>query len=399
MDLFSGLTYYWTGLVASTLLALNLMFGSALATLTSLSSSFEEQLSAYGIDIDLAQEPRAHTTAIPIPAATSTSVASVPLVSSTATTTKKIPTKKPATPATTVATPTTPQTPLTPIIAPEQVNTSARASIVNILCIAQGAGGVRSISGSGVIIDTRGVVLTNAHIAQYLLLRDYSSKNAIDCTVRTGSPATPSYRATLLYLPPAWIEANASQIIAEQGMGTGEHDYAFLYITESTNPSGTLPSSYTNVSMSSASPTTGDGVLVAGYPAGFLDGQTIQKSLYPTSAFTNIGQLYTFNAASNVDVVSVGGTVVSQGGSSGGAVLRTYDGKLVGLISTATAGTTTASRDLRAITIGYIDRDLRESGKGGLVEFLSENLASIAAAFAQKSFIDEKQALVNVITH
>jgi hypothetical protein len=256
---------------------------------------------------------------------------------------------------------------------------------------------VRSISGSGVIIDARGIILTNSHIAQYFLLKDYPGTNAVDCTIRTGSPASPMYRASLLYLPPAWITENASQITLEHGTGTGENDYAFLRVTSTTNPSGTLPAVFPNIGMTTAVD-TGDSVLVAGYPAGFLDAQTIERNLYATTAFTAIGQLYTFNDPSHVDVVSLGGTVVSQGGSSGGAVVRAYDGKLSGIIATATMGTTTADRDLRAITISYIDRSLKDAGKGGIVDFLSQNLDTLEANFAP-TFAQEKQQLIHALSH
>ncbi|HEX2615611.1 MAG TPA: hypothetical protein VHL10_08955, partial [Nitrososphaera sp.] len=101
----------------------------------------------------------------------------------------------------------------------------------------------------------------------------------------------------------------------------------------------------------------------------------------------------------HVDVISLGGTVVSQGGSSGGAVVRTYDGKLAGIVATATAGETTAERDLRAITIGYINRNLFDVGKGGIVEFLSGDLQKLAADFASTLFIEEKKKLVEAIEH
>jgi len=90
--------------------------------------------------------------------------------------------------------------------------------------------------------------------------------------------------------------------------------------------------------------------------------------------------------------------VVSQGGSSGGAVVRTYDGKLVGLIATATTGETTATRDLRAITISYINRSLASVGKLGLAEFLSVDLKAEVASFASKTFIEEKQKLVDALS-
>src|SRR3989344_1157804 len=49
------------------------------------------------------------------------------------------------------------------------INERARPTLVNILCGAR-SGTFRPISASGVIIDPRGVILTNAHVAQYFLL-------------------------------------------------------------------------------------------------------------------------------------------------------------------------------------------------------------------------------------
>jgi hypothetical protein len=78
--------------------------------------------------------------------------------------------------------------------------------------------------------------------------------------------------------------------------------------------------------------------------------------------------------------------------------VRTYDGKLIGLIATATTGDTTASRDLRAITISYINRSLAAAGKNGLAEFLSLDLKAEAAAFLSKTFVEERQKLVDALT-
>src|SRR3989344_8619427 len=83
----------------------------------------------------------------------------------------------------------------------EQINIETRAALVNILCTSRT--GINGISGSGIIVDSRGVILTNAHVGQYFLLRDYINPGNITCTVRIGSPAQERYTATLLYLPPA----------------------------------------------------------------------------------------------------------------------------------------------------------------------------------------------------
>lgn len=302
----------------------------------------------------------------------------------TATTTTAKPTAKPVpTPAaeTPVAKPAaTTQPKPAQALSAETLNTVARSSIVNILCTTLVGGAFKPISGSGVMIDGRGVVLTNAHVAQFFLLRDYVRPGNIDCVVRTGSPAINTYRAELLYLPMAWINDNASQITSSEATGTGENDFAFLRVTGPYNPSNSLPSSIPHLAMSSASVDVGDSMLLAAYPAGFLSGELITTQLYASSAFAYVTQLFTFDDNNFVDLFSVGGSIASQSGSSGGAVVRA-DGSLAGIISTATLKGATNQRDLRAISIGYIDRALTAQGKGGVIGLLSGDIAAKAAHF------------------
>lgn len=260
------------------------------------------------------------------------------------------------------------------------LNTIARSSIVNILCTTLVGGAFKPISGSGVMVDSRGVVLTNAHVAQFFLLRDYVRPGNIDCVVRTGSPAINTYRAELLYLPMTWIDDNASQITSSEATGTGENDFAFLRITGPYNSANSLPSSIPHLAMSSAAPDIGDSMLLAAYPAGFLSGELITTQLYATSAFAYVTQLFTFDDNNFVDLFSVGGSIASQSGSSGGAVVRS-NGSLAGIISTAILKGSTDQRDLRAISIGYIDRALTAQGQGGVTGLLSGDIAAKAADF------------------
>ncbi len=275
------------------------------------------------------------------------------------------------------------ETPPAPIAAPaktqEQVNSDTRAALVNILCIPQAS--INGISGSGVIVDSRGVILTNAHIGQYFLLRDYPTVGNINCVVRVGSPAEERYTATLLYLPPAWIAENASQLKAAQAVGTGENDFAFLLITGRTDATAALPGSFARLEMDRAYVDTGTPMLLAAYPAGFLGAEDVQKSLYISSAIAYVTQLFSFTDAKKVDLFSIGGTVVSQSGSSGGAAVRLQDGTLAGIIATATVGTSTGDRDLRAISLAHIDDSLAAQGKGGILGLLSGDLSAKAAIF------------------
>lgn len=164
------------------------------------------------------------------------------------------------------------------------------------------------------------------------------------------------------------MKENASQFKSPEATGTGENDYAFLIITSTTSGSP-LPSKFPAVSISLDQPAKGDKAVSAAYPAQFLGGTTIQLNLFATSAVTPIEDVYTFNTGT-IDVLAIGSTVVSQSGSSGGGVARVQDGALVGIITTATEGSSTATRNLRAITLAHIDRSLQSFGKGGLVSFL-----------------------------
>ena len=270
--------------------------------------------------------------------------------------------------------------PVIPTKSQEQINEETRAALVNILCLPQ-IGLSTGISGSGVVVDSRGVILTNAHIAQYFLLRDYLQPDNVTCTVRTGSPAQAMYTATLLYLPPAWIAANAAQLKAAQAVGTGEQDFAFLLITGRTDPTTTLPAAFSRIEMDRGYADIGEPMLLAAYPAGFLGAETVQKSLYASSAIAYVTQLFSFSASKNVGLFSVGGTVVSQGGSSGGAAVRLRDGTLAGIIVTETSAASTGERDLRALALSHIDDALIASGNGGIVGLLMGDLSAKAAAF------------------
>lgn len=274
-----------------------------------------------------------------------------------------------------------------------QVNEEARAALVNILCTSQR--GINGLSGSGIMIDSRGIILTNAHVAQYFLLRDYLFPSNIQCVVRVGSPAEPRYEAEILYLPPAWITANASQIGSAASTGTGEHDYAFLRITKRTN-NEPLPASFPTLKMDRGYVDVGELMLLASYPAGFLGGETITKNLYASSAIAYVTQLFTFSDnRSKVDLFSIGGTVVSQGGSSGGAAVRLQDGSLAGVITLATIADSTGKRDLRALALSHIDESLAAQGQGGVTALLLGDAAAKAAAFNAQTAPTLRQQLLN----
>jgi hypothetical protein len=264
------------------------------------------------------------------------------------------------------------------------INTETQKALVNVLCSASLASPIHSITGSGVIISPKGVVITNAHVAQFLLLKDYPSPGSVECILRIGSPAQATYTAELLYIAPQWIQEHAEDILNEHATGTGENDYAFLHITGRTDPRASLPESFPFVALDTGTDkiVTGSPILVAAYPADFLEGISIQKSLYTVSSIATIGERFTFQG-DGVDLFSLGGTVVSQGGSSGGAAVSNTN-KLVGIIVTSTEAPTTAERDMRAITIAHINQSLLAELGSDIATLLSGNVSLTADSFNTK---------------
>lgn len=264
-----------------------------------------------------------------------------------------------------------------PPLSADALNTLTRGALVNILCTTSSSM-VRPISGSGVIIDPRGVVLTNAHVAQYVLLGSRPEVD-LDCAIRTGSPAQARWKADILYFPKEWLDEHAADLTKSRPMGTGERDYALLLITESVTAEP-LPTSFPFLPADTrGSIMTVDGVFLAAYPAEFSGGNTTRGFFSASSAIGVIQQLLTFNE-NTVDLYSLGSTVLAQSGSSGGAVVNAW-GHLIGIITTTSDGETTAERELHALTLSYINRDFLNSTTENLGEFLSHDVREQAIQF------------------
>ncbi|MEK7604337.1 MAG: serine protease [Patescibacteria group bacterium] len=293
--------------------------------------------------------------------------------------------KKPVKPAPVTASPVPAQPVITSAEAAAAIDagltaaaTALRASLVNIICYAPAGGGIRSISGSGVIIDPKGVILTNAHIAQYYLFRDKS----ISCRVRTGSPAQDAYAAALIYLPNAWVENNADVLTKTNPTGTGEYDYALLAVTKSLT-SAPLPTNFPFIPLATVPLKKSAPVVIGTYGAQFLEYSQIQSSLFPTIVFGSVKEIYTF-AKNTIDVFALGGSAAAQEGSSGGGVVNAF-GELAGTITTSTIEGATNTRELSAITASYIRAKYASETGEPLDTLFASPTASSIAAFAPKA--------------
>lgn len=259
-----------------------------------------------------------------------------------------------------------------------EISFTPEEAMVNIYCTYTTEEYIRATTGSGFFINRHGAILTNAHVAQFLLLENAERPGDTVCTIRTGNPATSTYEAKLLYIPPTWVKANANLIEAEEPRGTGERDYALLYVTERTD-SSPLPASFPHVKVDVSElkhSNEKDDVTAYGYPAGPMYENGVDADLPLVSADSSISHLYTFDT-NTADLLAMYDSSVSQGGSSGGPVFNT-SGNVIGVISTQGE---TSDDSLRAITTAYINRTIKEETGFTLAEYTSGDLARKAAIF------------------
>ncbi len=264
---------------------------------------------------------------------------------------------------------------------PATINKKARSAVVNIFCETRKERSIQTVTGSGVIVSEQGVILTNAHIAQYFLLTDYPKKDATKCSIRTGNPARDTYEASLLYIPITWIQANSDSLTLKNPSGTGKEDYALLYITKSIEKDILVPSSFPYIQINTREEVVKkkDSVFVISYPAIIAESQAVKDSLYLVSTETSVGTLFTFGD-NFLDLFGMLGNIAAQRGSSGGAIIN-KDDSLVGLIVTSTTNALVLNRELRALTPAYINRNLIKENGTTFEQLLAGNLLLRSQAF------------------
>ncbi|NCN11986.1 trypsin-like peptidase domain-containing protein [Candidatus Kaiserbacteria bacterium] len=256
-------------------------------------------------------------------------------------------------------------------------------AIVNIFCTLTTDDYIRTTTGTGFFIDPDGVIMTNAHVAQFLLFEATEEIGDTDCTIRSGNPAAPQYHAELLYIPPSWIQQNATVMSAEVPMGTGERDYALLYVSKRVD-GAPLPAYFPALSFNAKLlplSIRGSTITAAGYPATALLTNGPNADLIPQKATSTISELYTFGS-NYADVLSISGSVVGAEGASGGPVLN-QDGDVIGVIVTRGDDSTDGAGSLRAISLSHIERTLMQETGFSLAQNLSGNLPYRANIFAK----------------
>jgi len=262
--------------------------------------------------------------------------------------------KAPVQAPTTPTKPTTPTQPVTPPLVATQ--SGINQSVVNIFCSSRNGNTITFVTGSGSIVDPKGIIITNSHVAQYVLLSDYYNDSTHTCVARTGSPAHATYKIKVLHLSYQWIQNNLHTIAESNPQGTGQYDYAFLAIVGSV--SGSLPSSFPYIPIDTSTLLPQDSISVTGYPAGEDSADTVNNNLIQQSANVSVANVYTFPGDNATDVIVTSPTILAQKGSSGGAIIK--DGMLDGIVSTSVS-TGGQNNSVSAITTSYISRDLLSS--------------------------------------
>lgn len=254
-------------------------------------------------------------------------------------------------------------------------------ALVNVYCTFITPETIRTTTGTGFFVADSGIILTNAHVAQFLLLEKTTKLGNTNCVIRNGNPAAPRYTAELLYISPAWVKENAALVSAAAPTGTGERDYALLYVTSAVDESP-LPAAFPALRVSSgllSRSYEGTNVTAVAYPAGALLAGGTDTELIPRMASTSISQLFTFS--SNVaDVIGIRGSVIGQQGSSGGPILDPK-ANVIGMITTRGNDAKDGAGSLRAITLSHINRTITEETGFSLESNLSGNIPYRAEVF------------------
>lgn len=282
---------------------------------------------------------------------------------------------------TTIAEETVTETEPQPEIEDQQI--SVDDAIVNIYCTYRTDTKLRATTGTGFFVGENGVLLTNAHVAMFFLLEDLNDKGKTKCLIRSGSPATNKYYAELLYISPSWVRNNADVISSKKPTGTGERDFALLYISESAKAES-LPSSFPALSANTRLLDRIDNdnsVTIGGYPV--QDIKMIGSSLIinPAIATSAVTHIYTFGGKHG-DLIALKGTDIGQYGMSGGPVVN-ESGDVIGLVTTKGNEEKNGSGSLNALTISYIHRSLREETGFGFTESLYGDLPYRAKIFRE----------------
>lgn len=264
---------------------------------------------------------------------------------------------------------------------PEKIITidqKIKSATANIFCSIPKGNQIQKITGSAVAISNNGVLLTNAHVAEYILLENSAPNTNTLCYIRTGSPAKKAYKAEVIFIPKEWIYANKDNMKYGTLYGTGNNDYALIYLTKKVQESSADDLSFINIDNSNLS--KNEDLILSGYPV--IGNILNENSLYNISDHIKIQNTWRLNMTSS-DAIDTTYTTLAHHGSSGGAG-SSLSGQLKAIMVATTIDSLTNRPNIRLISLGYISSDIK-SKTGKSIESLIQN-----AEQESKKFLNEE---------
>ncbi len=234
--------------------------------------------------------------------------------------------------------------------------TRIQNSIGNIFCKTQSGNSISVVTGSAVIVNSLGVAITNAHVAQYPLIEKYFKSNSgktMSCVGRIGSPASGNYKIDVLYISPNWIRKNAKNIVDPYFQETGEDDIAIIRFVPTTSKTFTF-TKISNEGLNISLP-----IYIGSYPAIEIKDKGISAPLYGRYERNSIRQIDNYIPLK--PIFETEPSSMGQAGSSGGGIFDSV-GNLAGTIALIVQNGNTSSPYIRGLTISHINKTLGESG-------------------------------------
>lgn len=239
--------------------------------------------------------------------------------------------------------------------------TSLDDSVINIRCENKTNNTIKVITGSGVLISSSGLVLTAAHVAAPIYSQN---NNKYNCYARINNPASGNYPIKVVFIDKQWV-TKYYENFEKNNSTTGENDIAILQI-DIKNLNNINPAQ-----ISLVFPTLNESVTIKSYPADVYGKSGVFTILPRKSEINSVGGFFNFNGDGNgpYDLLETKPSSLGQSGASGGGIFNSQ-GYLIGIISNVVSSDILFKKKIRAITIKYIDNEIKINLGKSIFEYI-----------------------------